>query len=236
MSDELIWIASFDIGKKNFAFYIEEFSVSKLNNIKNIKKNNRYNLDGTPKKEFAKNLKNICLNGKTILFKNSDLTKGCDNKKYLDKKIYLNMYDLLDSYNSYWDKCKYFVIEQQMSFGNRRNTMALKLGQHCYSYFVYRYGRFGKDIFEFPAYHKTQVLGAQKIQKKLKSGKISYKAIDKPARKKWSIIKATEILENRNELEIMNQLKSKKKKDDLADVLCQLQAFKFLYFIDKTIS
>lgn len=232
----IIWSASFDIGKKNFAFYIEEYNIEDINNQKNITKNKRYNKDGTTTKEFSKVIKNICLNGKTIIFKNSDLTIGCDKKKYLDKKIYYNMYDLLDNYKEYWDKCKYFVIEQQMSFGNRRNTMALKLGQHCYSYFVYRYGRFGKDIFEFPAYHKTQVLGAQKIQKKLKSGKISYKAIDKPARKKWSIIKATEILENRNELEIMNQLKSKKKKDDLADVLCQLQAFKFLYFIDKTIS
>jgi hypothetical protein len=232
----IIWSASFDIGKKNFAFYIEEYNIEDINNQKNITKNKRYNKDGTTTKEFSKVIKNICLNGKTIIFKNSDLTIGCDKKKYLDKQIYYNMYDLLDNYKEYWDKCSYFVIEQQMSFGNRRNTMALKLGQHCYSYFVYRYGRFGKDIFEFPAYHKTQVLGAQKIQKKLKSGKISYKAIDKPARKKWSIIKATEILENRNELEIMNQLKSKKKKDDLADVLCQLQAFKFLYFIDKTIS
>lgn len=232
----IIWSASFDIGKKNFAFYIEEYNIEDINNQKNITKNKRYNKDGTTTKEFSKVIKNICLNGKTIIFKNSDLTTGCDKKKYLDKEIYYNMYDLLDTYKSYWDKCSHFVIEQQMSFGNRRNTMALKLGQHCYSYFVYRYGRFGKKIFEFPAYHKTQVLGAKKIERKLKSGKISYKAIDKPARKKWSIKKATEILINRDEVEIINELKSKKKKDDLADVLCQLQSFKYLFFIDKTIT
>jgi hypothetical protein len=233
-NQDFIWVASFDIGKKNFAFYIEEFDKNLLIDLPLIPKPKRYNPNGTPTVEFKKQLKNICSNGKTILFKNSDLTENCSPGKYLDPETYHNMVDLLDQYKEYWDQCDAFVIEEQMSFGNRRNTMALKLGQHCYSYFVFNYGRF-KSIIEFKAYHKTQVLGCKKLEKKTKKGKISYKAIDKPARKKWSILKATEILEGRGDFETMSKLTTQKKKDDLADVVCQLEAFKFLAYVEKSI-
>ena len=39
MSDnenDIIWLASFDIGKKNFAFYIEEINLKQLKDIENI--------------------------------------------------------------------------------------------------------------------------------------------------------------------------------------------------------
>jgi len=206
-----------------------------LKNIKNVSVKGRYNDNGTPSKGMKNILDKVCMNGKTILHKNSDLTKNCVPGKYLDPETFYNMNDLLDSYYDYWDKCSYFVIEQQMSFGNRRNPMALKLGQHCYSYFTFRYGRF-KEVIEFPAYHKTQVLGCEKLQgKKFKNGKYRWKAIDKPARKKWSIVKATEILTDRMEEDTIKNIKTKSKKDDLADTLTQLQAFKFLCFVNKSI-
>jgi hypothetical protein len=229
-----IWIGSFDIGKKNFSFYIEEFNVNLLNIITNIPKNERYNIDGTTTSAFKEILRNVCINGKTILFKNSDLTHGCVKGKYLDPEIFYNLTDLLDEYREYWDKCTTFVLEQQMSFGKRHNTMALKIGQHCYSYFIFNYSRF-KNIVEFPSYHKTQVLGAQKIEKITKTGKITYKAIDKNSRKKWSVEKATSILAEREDFITMSELVSKKKKDDLADVITQLQAYKYLAFVDKSI-
>jgi hypothetical protein len=234
MNSDIIWIASFDIGKKNFAFYIEETNITSLLNLDNIPKINRYNPDGTTTPSFEKLIKNICVNGKTILFKNNDLTKNCNKKSYLDPETFHNMTDLLDKYKKYWDKCQVFIIEEQMQFGTRRNTMALKLGQHCYSYFSFNYGRF-KQIVEFHSYHKTQILGAQKIKNINKKGKVSYKAIDKAARKKWSIEKATQILKDRNDYITIESLTSKQKKDDLADVLCQLQAFKYLAYIDKSI-
>ncbi len=109
----------------------------------------------------------------------------------------------------------------------------MKLGQHCYSYFAFKYGRY-KSIIEFPAYHKTQILGAPKIEgKPYKSGKIRYKAMEKPARKKWSVEKAVEILTNRGEMEVLEGLTSAKKRDDLADVLTQLQSFKYRIYVDK---
>ena len=124
-----------------------------------------------------------------------------------------------------------------MSFGKRNNTMALKLGQNCESYFLYSYGRF-KKVIEYPAYYKTQILGAQKTEKKLKSGKIKYMAIDKPARKKWCIQKGLSVLEDRKDFDNIEELqkkigKKKQKLDDKMDVLCQLQSFKYLYFVEK---
>jgi hypothetical protein len=232
MSDsDIVWIASFDIGKKNFAFYIEEFDKSEIMKLPRVQLSKRYNSDGTTTHDFEKIVTKVCMNGKSIIFQNSDLTEGCKKSSYLDPETYHNMTDLLDRYVDYWDQCDAFVIEKQMSFGKRHNTMALKLGQHCWSYFAFKYGRF-KEIIEFPAYHKTQVLGAKKI---ISKGGTKYKAIDKPARKKWSVEKAISILKERNDDKTISALTSTKKRDDLADVLCQLQAFKILVYLDKAI-
>ncbi len=230
--NRIVWVASFDIGKKNFAFYIEEFDKSELINLPYIPNIKRYNDDGTTTPGFSKIVNDVCMNGKSILFQNSDLTEGCKKGSYLDPETYHNMTDLLDEYVGYWDQCDAFVIEKQMSFGKRHNTMALKLGQHCWSYFSFKYGRF-KEIIEFPAYHKTQILGAKKIQTIMKKGNVKYTSIDKPARKKWSVEKAMSILKERKDFNTISELTSAKKRDDLADVLCQLQAFKILVYIDK---
>lgn len=224
------YIASFDIGKCNFAFCIEEFDKEALMNIKSIKKSDRYNLNGTPTIEMKKVLDKVYSNGKIILFKNTDLTEGCVKGKSLDPETFYNMIDLLDEYKEYWDKCEVFVIEQQMAFRGKHNPTAVRLGQHCYSYFCMMYGRF-KTCVEFPAYHKTHVLGALKT----KGVGNRWKNMDKPARKKWTVVKTQEILDKRNEGDILKVLKTAKKKDDLADVVCQLQAFKIMCYVFKNI-
>jgi hypothetical protein len=230
--DEIIQIASFDIGKKNFAFYIEEINLTELKNIKNIPKLKRYEANGTCTIDFSKILKQIYLNGKKILIKNIDLTSGTNKSKYFDIELCYNLIDVLDEYREYWDNVSYIVVEQQMSFGKKVNTMALKLGQHCESYFLFKYGRF-KKVIEFPAYYKTQVLGSEKIETKTKAGKIRYKNIDKTARKKWAIEEGSCILAEREDFQTLSEITSMKKKDDLNDVIIQLQAFKYLYFVDK---
>jgi hypothetical protein len=228
-----IWLASFDIGKKNFSFYIEEIDKSKLLEIINIPKKQRYCEDGTPSVPFNKILKDVYKNGKKILLLNTDITQNCDQKAYLDTETFFNMTDLLDSYAEYWDKCDAFVIEKQMSFRGKMNTMAMKLGQHCWSYFSFKYSRF-KQIIEFPAYHKTQVLGSQKTKVKTKiNTKNKYKNITKYKRKKWCVDKAIFILDSRKDEETISHINTSKKKDDLSDVICQLQAFKYLIYVDK---
>ena len=227
-----IYICSIDIGKKNFAFCIEKVNTNILNSIKDIPLSKRYKIDGSPTPEYNEILSSVFHSGKLILLKNCNLTKNCEKSKYLDPEVFHNLTELLISNSKYLDKCSYFIIEQQMSFGrNKINTMALKIGQHCFSYFVFTYGKFKRTI-EFPAYYKTQILGAPKVQI-TKKNKTTYKHMDKPARKKWSIVKAAEIIKLRKEMEAEAILAKSKKKDDFSDVICQLQAFKYLYFVNK---
>ncbi len=230
-NSDIVWLASFDIGKKNFSFYIEEVDVSKLRACKDVSKSHRYKACGTPTSKFQPTLDKVCSVGKKILLENVDLTIGSDKRQYLDPKVLYNMIEVLDDYEEFWEQCDAFVIEKQMSFGKRHNTMALKLGQHCWSYFAIKYGK--KTIEEFPAYHKTQVLGATKIEKVTKTGKKRYKAIDKPARKKWCIARALIIIGERGDIETISQIQESRKKDDLCDVICQLQAYKYLRYVNS---
>lgn len=229
------YIASFDIGKKNFAFYVEEVDTTELLALTSIPKNRRYGYDGLPTEDFQELISSVYLSGNTVLYKNLDLTAGSNKGKYLDSIIYRNMITALDNYKNIFDKCSIIVIEQQMSFKNVQNTMALKLGQHCYSYFVFRYpivedGNLlfddSKEIIEFPAYYKTQILGAPKI---------GGKSMSKPERKKWATEKAIDILMERGDTDTLDKIVSSHKKDDLADTLLQLQSFKFLRYVDKSL-
>ncbi len=217
-------IASFDIGKKNFAFVIEEVDLSRLNLIQNVPVSKRYNKDGTPTPDFDKLLTQLYKCGKVVLVRNLDITKDCDPSKYFDRTLFINMQNVLDEYTSYWNRCDAFIVEQQMSFGkNKSNTMAVKLGQHCQSYFLLNYGKF-KHVLEFPAYHKTQILGAPKAERKTK-----------PFRKKWAIQKALDILELREDDKTLSDLTTKKKKDDMSDCLLMTITFSYLCFIDGKI-
>lgn len=189
-----MYIASFDIGKKNFAFCIEFFREDSLLQMKK--------LDDIP------------LEGKVILFENIDLTKNKKKCSYRD--ILIEMNNVLDQYKLWWDNCQYILIEQQVSFGKKVNPMALKLGQHCQSYFLFQYGIF-KEIIEFPSYHKTRVFNAPKMTKYY--------------RKKWAVQKTKELLQFREEYDHLELISSTKKADDYSDTFLQIQAFKILKYI-----
>ena len=224
------WIVSIDPGKTNFAFCIGETDFDTISKIQNIPKNERYEIDGNPAPKFDNILEDMFSRGRIVLFKNTNLTKNCVKGKYLDSEVFHNLTELLDDHVEYWDKCRIVIIEQQMN----RNPMALKIAQHCYSYFIFKYGRF-KQVMEFPAYYKTQVLGAPKNVSYTKKGKARYKALTKPERKKWAIEKATEILIARNEFRSLSDILSSRKKDDICDCVLMIEAFKYLAFVDRVI-
>ena len=92
------YIASFDIGLKNFCFYVENLNINNILKIKNISIKNRYKVDRTPTLEFKKILENIYKNGSTILHENIDLTVGCASSKSKSK---LNC-DILLFYDKYF--------------------------------------------------------------------------------------------------------------------------------------
>ena len=217
-----VWIASFDIGKRNFAFCVEEIDVEALQSIEHIEKTKRYYKDGTATPEFTRVIKQVCTTGKIILLENIDLYDNCDKTQKLDPQVFVNMYNVLTRYKQeYWDHCMYFVIEQQMQFGNKTNNIAFRLGQHCFSYFVFQYANFKRAI-EFPAFHKTRVLGAAK-------------KMGKRERKMWAVNKTMEILADRDDVDAIDNITSRKKRDDVSDTIVQLQAFKFLLFVDETL-
>jgi hypothetical protein len=216
-----IWVASFDIGKRNFAFCIEQVDISQMQSIDCIEHGKRYYKDGTATPEFTQILKQVCSSGTIVLLENIDLYENCDKKKNLDPRVFLNMMHVLDKYKTYWDKCFSFIIEQQMSFGNKHNYVASKLGQHCFSYFIFHYAGFKKTI-EFPSYHKTRVLGAGK-------------KMSKRERKLWAINKTMEILADRQDQTTIDDITSRKKRDDVSDTIVQLQAYKYLVFVDEVI-
>jgi hypothetical protein len=224
----MIKILSIDIGKKNFSFCLEKFDAEKLSQIENIPIKARYNENGLPTEQMQSILKEIYSNGQLLLHKNVDLTHGCDQKKKLDPETFFNMIAVLDEYSLLWKDCQIVIIEEQM----RSNRIAVKLAQHCYSYFLFRYGR-EKKIVEFPSFYKTAVLGAPKEKGRLcKSGRYHWKALSKRNRKKWAVNETLRILTERNE---ESSIKKERKKDDLADSFLQLQSFKFLHYVEKKI-
>lgn len=233
----ITYIGSFDIGKKNFAFCVEEVDISILNTIKKLQIHDRYNKDYSPTSQMKKDLEKVYKSGKIVLLKKINLTEGTDNK-YFDIEYCHNMTEILDEHIEYWNKCSIIIIEEQMNFRGKCNTMALKLGQHCFSYFAINYKRF-MSIIQFPAYHKTNVLGAIRKSTTTKTGKIKWKPLGDKERKQWAIVQAKDILTLRNDEETLELFKVKPKRkgitklklDDLSDTIVQLQAFKYLAFV-----
>lgn len=207
-----IWIASFDPGSVNFSFCIEELDLTKLKHIKKIKLSKVSNNKKEKEEEaYENNLNIIYTSCKNILLRNTDLTKGCDKSKYIDLKVCYNITEYLDSYKEYFDKCSYIVVEQQMSFGKKKNTLCVKIAQHILSYFIINYHTF-KVIVEYPSYNKTQVLNAPR-------------KMNKPERKKWAVMKALSILDKRGDKETFKHIEKSKKKDDLSDTIVMTQSF-----------
>ena len=212
----MLRVASFDIGKKNFAFTVDVLPLELLHPPQWIPKSRRYCSDGTPTPEFETILNKIASKGSLEFFRKTDLTFNCDPTSYLDPETFHNMTDFLSEFDHVWDTCQIFLVERQMSNRNKFNTMALKLGQHCLAYFRIRYGRL-KYTIEFPAYHKTHVLGAPPTTKG-KTGPAKTK------RKKWAESKASQILHLRNDSDSLKLFHATKKKDDIADCLLQTTA------------
>jgi hypothetical protein len=93
---------------------------------------------------------------------------------------------------------------------------------HIHAWFLINFGPFKKVIL-YPSKNKTRILGAP-LKKEDDKGKV-YK-VDKSFRKKWSVMKAEEILRLRNDLDTLSIFeKNKSKRDDIADTLTQCLSY-----------
>ena len=122
-----------------------------------------------------------------------------DSCKYVTEEI-------LNVESPSWYKCDAIIIEQQMKY----NVRAQRLAQHVWTWF---YTVHPSKIIEFvPSRLKTQHF----IGKNVLSDK---------ERKKWSVVKCTEILTEQNDTEHLSYMSHLKKKDDVADTYLQLIAW-----------
>ena len=215
---------SLDIGVHNMAFYIEEFDVDKIKNL-SCPKILRYDDNGCPTDKWRELLKKVYTNGKKVFHDKVDLSE--DKGTQFDVKIFINLSNYLESKIDELDKVDVVIIEQQM----KTNPMAQRIEQHCVSWFTFTYLD-TKEIVIFPSRNKTQVLGAPK---KLPDSKGKLKKMTKPQRKKWACDEAAYILNLRDDMDSLHFIFSlnRTKKDDLSDVIVQLNAFKIKCFIDK---
>lgn len=215
---------SIDIGVHNMAFYIEEFDMKELDSIEKV--SNRYDKNGCKTKEWDSVLQKVYKNGKKIFHDRVNLSS--DKGVEFDIKTFINLSNYLDSISQYLDTLSFIVIEQQV----KRNPMAQRLEQHCVSWFTFIYLD-TKPIIVFPSSNKTRVLGAPK--KVEVNGKLQ--KVTKHMRKKWACDEAERIFSLRDDIESIHYIfvKNKSKKDDLSDVVVQMNAFKIKCFIDGKI-
>src|SRR3990167_39773 len=128
--------------------------------------------------------------------------------------------DLLDELSHFFQDCHLVIIERQL----HENYKSLRVSQHVLTYFLIKM----KDmpllptILEINSKLKTQELGAPK-------------GLNKNQIKEWSVLKARQLLEWRDDkdsLKIMNQ--GKRKQDDLADCVCMIEALFSLWGLPIT--
>lgn len=226
-------IASFDIGKKNFAFFVDDVNYKKVKSLREkyrtLPKKNQRRVKGPMNRDVEKMLNSLFKSSTRVEMGVFDITGG---ETELNVKVRLNLFELLEKYADLWMSCHVILIEQQyFNIANGRkskptgaNVDAIKIAECCISWFLFNYSTF-KDIRYFGSMYKTHVLGAPE-------------KLTKPQRKKWSIQKAKEILELRGDTEaisLMNGYKNakgkKQKLDDVSDCLLQIYAFVFLKLI-----
>jgi hypothetical protein len=206
-------IAAFDMGTRNFAFCVEYIEYKNNNkNNKNIPPKPLFDEEGKAVGAYRTHLDQTYTRGKLIECQRIDILEYCHTRKI--SNIYLGLTLILNSFSVLWDKVDVFLIEQQMAYGrNKANIQALRLSQHCLSYFYMVYGSF-RVILEWSSTHKTRMLGCPIAERRTHK-----------SRKEFSINLANQILIRRND-PLRTIFQSLFKQDDVSDCLLMIQAYK----------
>ena len=209
----MLRLATFDIGRKNFAHHIEDVTLegpdaifSLENRYGSLPRQQRRRVKGEMLPQISDLLRLVCISGSTVHQAVVDLRADPECKK-LDLPTRDNLFSYLQSLSRMWRSCDIFVIEQQyfstFTPKGRRgkkteaNIDAIKLGECCYAWFRIKFPR-AETLF-YGSQNKTQILGAP--------GSLS-----KYQRKKWAVEKMGAIMELRGETAILNRLRKTNKK------------------------
>jgi hypothetical protein len=203
-------IAAFDMGTRNFAFCVEEFDPTPFSGSLPIRPT--FDAQGCPTPDYEEKLNGVYRTGRLLECKCVDLLEYCRTRNTTN--LYLGLTWLLDEYTSLWDATDLVLIEQQMAYGRHKsNIQALRLAQHCLSYFTTIYGPF-KAVEEFASTHKTRLLGCPLVQRKLHA-----------RRKQFAVGLAQRILEQRKD-PLYELWRTFPKRDDVSDCVLMIQARK----------
>lgn len=183
-----IRICSIDIGRVNFAQYVEDVDVQMIllleEEYSNLPKKLQRKVKGIMNNNIAKIIDELILSGTRVTTGVYDFTEE-SNQPY-DNRVRMQLLNHLNAFEDVWNECDIIIIEQQfysMPKTNRRskaqnasaagaNVGALQMGEAVYMYFYQKYGNL-KHIVYFPSEYKTHILGAPN-------------GLTKPQRKVWS--------------------------------------------------
>lgn len=182
---QFLRLASFDIGKVNFAHYIEDIDVNKILELEKIYKSIPKKLQRKTKGELDDQMKNIIegiyLSGSRIHTGVYDI-RDQENSQTFDIQTRRNLIHHMDTYKNIFENCDIFVIEQQYfktwsggrkrgtnrSPGTEANVDAIKIAECLMTWLLCEFPL--KEVCYFGSQNKTQILGApwnlSKIQRK----------------------------------------------------------------------
>lgn len=122
---------------------------------------------------------------------------------------YESITNFLDQYHNEFMNSHFVIIERQLP----HNHKAVRISQHVISYFCIKL----KNAPLLPI--------IAEVDSKLKSRQLGApKGLGERQVKQWLIEKAKELLQMRGDKVSYNHLMKEKKKDDLADIVCQVEA------------
>lgn len=194
-------LASFDIGKKNFAHYVESLSEDDIVRLESLRteysqlpKKQQRRVKGPMNPRIKNILDGVCLTGTRVHTGVYDLRDDKESN-ILDIQTRRNILMHLDSYRSLWSRCDRIIIEQQFfrtgiykGRGTEANVDAIKIGELVIGWFLNEFPY--RDISYFGSQNKTLMLGAP------------YN-LDKSGRKRWACVKGEEIYRARGDVDMI---------------------------------
>jgi len=203
MSFKKIRIASFDIGKKNFAQYIEDVDMEIIEEL-----NKKYNslppkfkrrVKGPTNPHIDRILEEVYTSSNRVQTGVYDLREDKESNKF-DMGTRKNLLRHLESYDYLWRNCDIIFIEEQFCKKGRgkiqmqANVGAIKIAECTLTWFLSIYPF--KKIMYFGSENKTNILGAPP-------------KMTKTQRKKWATDKSREIYEMRKDSDMIELFKLK---------------------------
>lgn len=224
-------IASFDVGTKCFAHYVEDYYLKDIEKLarlySSLPRKNKRRVKGYMCPQIIKIQNRMFAKSKTVAAGVFDI-RSKESPDVVDLETRKNLFAHMEKHRKLWDLCSTFLIEQQYfntftfrrgrtikTKGGEGNIKAIKIGEDLLAWLLINYP--DREIVVFGSQFKTQILGAGD-------------GLTKYQRKKWSVQKAQDIFFRRDETDPLEDLK---KKDDVADACVQCQAYKFRALIAK---